>query len=332
MALYQRGNIWWMDVMVAGQRIRESTKQRDEEKARRVESLRIAQVELGEVSGLRKKSPLLREFLPQFLQYTKQRVNISANTKRYYSTGVKLLEASPLVSMRIDGIRPVHLDTVSFGGSPANENLGRRTLSKLIAYACHVGLCGKPLKVPLLEEQGRDTLITWNQEKAILDLGIQPLSDVLICILDGGWRPHEVVALHSDLIRWSSNHYQNPRGKTPRARRKVAISERMRELFERRATGGWLFPNPNTETGHERADSVSKQFRAVCDGLKFPKSLKLYSARHTWATDVGAEVGLAELQQAGGWADAKIAMRYQHPGGERVLQVVNARNAARLLN
>jgi integrase len=326
MALYKRGNIWWTTFVVAGRRTRVSTKQSKEDKALRVESLMIAKEEMYGSIGPRKKAPLLRDFIPQFLEYNKKRVNIELKTKRYYASGVKLLQDSPLASMFMDGIRPVHLDTVSFGKSASNENMGRRTLSRLLNYASAIGLCSTPIKVPLLEEQGRDTLITSATEKAILNLGLQPLSDVLITILDAGMRPSEVLSMVPEYIRWELGHYQNPRGKTPRARRKVTISDRMIPILKKRSKDGKpLFHGVSLYT-------LDKQFAKARLLLDLPKSLKLYCARHTWATDVGALVGLAELQQAGGWSDSKTPMRYQHPGSERILQAVNARNASRAIN
>lgn len=329
MALFLRGKVWHTVFYVAGEQYRRSTRQTNEKKAERVESLLMAKVESLGSTGLRKKAPLLRDFLPRFTDYNKSRVDIEKKTKAYYSSGVKLLEKSTLASMYIDRIKPVTLQSVSFGNSASNENMGRRTLSKLLSYAVDIGVLAQTIKIPMLEEHGRDVLIDPESEKKILALEWEPLSDILIIAQDAGMRPGEVLGMRVEYVRFDHKHYQNPHGKTRQARRKCGISERMvpvlRTLIADRSEG-WLFPYPKNECGHVSIFQLDKQFAAARELLKLPSNMVMYCARHTWATEVGQHVGLAELKQAGGWSDAKVAMRYQHPGAERVLEAVNQRN------
>lgn len=331
MALFKRGNIYWTKFYVAGELHRESTKQKNEKKAERVESILKAKAEMSDSSGPRKKAPLLRDFLPVFTEFNKARVDIEEKTRKYYASGVKLLEGSVLSSMFLGQIKPVTLQTVSFGGSPSNENMGRRTLSVVFTHAVDLGILVKAIKVEKLEEHGRDILIDAEAEKRILALEWQPLSYVLVIALDAGMRPSEVLTMRVEYIRLTHRHYQNPKGKTPQARRKCTISDRMVPILETLVgdrTSGWLFPYSKNASGHVSIFQLDKQFAKAREILRLPENMVMYCARHTWATEVGQHVGLAELQQAGGWSDAKVAMRYQHPGSERILAAINAKNTA----
>jgi integrase len=323
MALYKRGGIWWCTFTVAGKRVRRTTRQTNDSKARSVESMLIAKAEATGETGLRKKAPLLRDFLPRFLDYNESRVNIEPKTKKYYASGAKLLGASLLASMSLDAIKPVTLDTVSFGGSPSNENMGRRTLSKILAYARDLGVSGNQMKVPLVKELGRDTMLTYEQEVALLSLGLQPLSDVLLIMLDTGLRPNEVLAMRKEHIHWELGYYQNPKGKTASATRRCAITARITPILARREKNSLLFEGVTIF-------QLDKQFAEARTILNLPKKLHLYCARRTWATEVGKEVGLSELMLAGGWSSAKMALHYQQPGIDRVAEAVNSRNESRL--
>lgn len=326
--LKKRGGIWWADFYSAGKRVRKSTKTDNIKKARIVESQWVGKAEAGEDCGLRKKAPLLRDFLPKFTAYTESRIDIEKKTKAYYASGVKLIEASSLPSMYMEQIKPVVLQSVSFGGSASNENMGRRTLSKIFGYARDLGVVRESLKVPKLKQIGRDILIDKPTELRVLDLNIQPLSDVLMFSKDAGMRPGEIVRMRVEHVRMELSHYRNPFGKTKQAARACLISDRMVPRLKALIAGrteGWLFVG-RRKNKHISLSFVEHQWSDIRTGLGLPSNMVLYCARHTWATENAPHVSGAELQQAGGWADARIASVYQHPGLDRLMAAVNKRN------
>lgn len=69
---------------------------------------------------------------------------------------------------------------------------------------------------------------------------------------------------------------------------------------------------------------MAKAFEEARKGAKLPTDVKLYSARHTFATKLmGATGDLALVMRALGHTNPQTAMIYQHPSLERVRAVVN---------
>ena len=70
--------------------------------------------------------------------------------------------------------------------------------------------------------------------------------------------------------------------------------------------------------------------KVVRKKLALPKDLVLYSARHTFATDMLEATGnLALVQKMMGHESIMTTQRYLHPELKDVAQLVNERNAGR---
>lgn len=79
---------------------------------------------------------------------------------------------------------------------------------------------------------------------------------------------------------------------------------------------GWVFPS-DSKPGH--VTTVAKAFEEAREAAGLSKEIKLYSARHTFATKVmGATGDLALVMRVLGHTNAQTAMIYQHPCLERV--------------
>jgi len=118
-----------------------------------------------------------------------------------------------------------------------------------------------------------------------------------------------------------------PYGKTRNSRRYVPLSERVIQALEFRgaADNGWVFPSRRAESGH--ISSVANQWRQTRKAIGLDPATKLYCCRHTFATDALERTGnLAALMKALGHSDAQTAMKYQHPGLERIRMAVDERN------
>jgi site-specific recombinase XerD len=88
-------------------------------------------------------------------------------------------------------------------------------------------------------------------------------------------------------------------------------------------TKGWVFPS-DSMSGH--LTTVATAFETARAEAKLSSDIKLYSARHTFATKVLAATGnLSLVMRTLGHSNAQTAMIYQHPNLEDVRQVVNAR-------
>ena len=69
MSLYKRNKVWHYDFAVAGQRYRGSTKEAVLSRARKIESLLMAEARERGDTLLRKRAPILSEFANRFFQW-----------------------------------------------------------------------------------------------------------------------------------------------------------------------------------------------------------------------------------------------------------------------
>jgi site-specific recombinase XerD len=84
-----------------------------------------------------------------------------------------------------------------------------------------------------------------------------------------------------------------------------------------------VFPS-DSKPGH--LTTVATAFETARAKAKLSSEIKLYCARHTFATKVLAATGnLSLVMRTLGHSNAQTAMIYQHPSMEDVRQVVNAR-------
>jgi integrase len=319
----------WCDFRSGGMRFRLSTKQTKKELAGTVAAALLTRAEQGD-SPVKKRAPLLRDYAPIFTGLVNG--SIETKTQKYYASGIKLLLSSPLAGMPLNRIDNQAVSAMVFGGSPSNVNMARRTLRRLLSVAAEGQIIQSVPRIKLAKEYGRDLLIDGDAEKKLM-AGPESLAEVLLCVVDGGMRPGEVVRMRCEYVRGELGHYHNPRGKTKNARRKIVLSERMALLLQRKMHGrreGWIFDSPRG--GHWSLSAIERQFRETKRLVGLPEKMVMYCGRHSWATDVGREVGTAELMASGGWGDAKTAMGYQHPGAARIADAVNRRNESRLVN
>ena len=103
----------------------------------------------------------------------------------------------------------------------------------------------------------------------------------------------------------------------------------------------WVFPSKRARCGH--LTTLAKQWTATVEAVnlaaaeqKLPPispDLKLYCARHTFATDMLAEgMNLAEVKELMGHEDVKTTMKYLHPNTSGAAAVVNRRNHSKSLH
>lgn len=109
------------------------------------------------------------------------------------------------------------------------------------------------------------------------------------------------------------------------------VSERVRAALRRRADGSpseWVFPSSRKKGAHISYYLIGKGMMKVRKKLGLPKDLVLYSARHTFATDMLDRTGnLALVQKLMGPESIQTTQRYLHPELKDAPQLVNQRNA-----
>lgn len=176
----------------------------------------------------------------------------------------------------------------------------------------------------------------------MLKVAPQPLRDVFLLCHDSGMRPDEVMRLRWDDILWDKSLIFVQKGKTKKATRHVPLSDRVREAlrirFERNNTvlkrfkSEWVFPakRKETKTGHITHTAIEKPFRKARKDAKLPKELVIYSARHSFATDLLDRTGNLKLvMDVLGHESVTTTQKYLHPALKDLAGIVNERNLGR---
>jgi integrase len=161
--------------------------------------------------------------------------------------------------------------------------------------------------------------------------------------MDSGMRPEEAMRMRKEHIFWDRSVVLVPYGKSFKSKRYVPLSDRMRHLLRLREHGDsrWIFPSKRASCGH--VTTLAKQWTATVEAVnlanakqKLPpisSELKLYCARHTFATDMlGEGMNLAEVSTLMGHEDLKTTMKYLHPNTSGSAAIVNERNRSRSLH
>jgi hypothetical protein len=346
MAVTKRGKFYHYEFMIDGRKYRGTTKEAVKSRAQTFEALMIADVRNHGGNVNLRKAPVLREFSKRFLDFVEaQRVSgqLDLDTKRYYFSGWKLLERTGIASMRIDQIGTSDAAVLSFPGGPSNANQAFRTLSRMLHVAVDWRVLRAAPRIKLLKEIGRTALIGSANEDLLLKHAPQPLSDVMVVMMDSGMRPEEAMRMRTEHIFWERNAVLVPYGKTLKSKRYVPLSNRMRQLLSRRANdqSPWVFPSRRSESGH--LTTVAKLWRETVKAVNLEAAernlplisgdLKLYCARHTFATDMLAEgMSVPEVGDLLGHEDLKTTRKYLHPDTTGSSAVVDRRNTARSLH
>lgn len=291
----------------------------------------IRDAQLGDAPKPTGPSPKLQtladeKFLP-FIESSQ----LDPDSKRYYGNGWRMLKATPIADQPIASIKAAHAAVLEFPGSGSNANCALRTLRRILSFARDAEYIANVPKIALRKENERSATFSSELEKAVLDAAPQPLRDVFLISQDSGLRPDEVIRMRWDNVLWDKHLIFNPDGKTVKSRRHVPLSERVHDVLRGRAEGTssqWVFPSPRKKGAHISYFTIAKGMMIVRKKLALPKDLVLYSARHTFATDMLDRTGnLALVQKMLGHESILTTQRYLHPELKDVAQLVNQRNA-----
>jgi integrase len=347
-SLIKRGKFWHYEFQVNGTRYRGSTKQNTQTRARQVEVRKMQEAQENGYSSLPRKVPILRDFATAVLK-TIDDSSLDSDTKRYYRNGWRRIESTPLAGMRLDRVTTDVVAAIQLDGSPSWQNQALRTLSVILAKGVEHRYLNQKPTIKLLREARRECIIDDNAEALLLEGAQQPLTDVLIIMRDMGLRPDEVFRMKWEHVHWEKQLYFNPYGKSRKARRWTPMSQRvfeaLKEKLHQRSVPvvtrrrkpappptpcEWVFPSKKAGSGH--LTTVAKQFREARRLAGLPQTLKLYGARHAFATyAVEATGNVFAVADALGHEDLKTTRLYQHPELGAIRDAINQRNNRRVM-
>ena len=338
MELYrQEGSKYWTaDFVVNGRRYRKSTKQTTKAKAGEVAAEFLRQAQRNEAPVRKGQMVVLRQFAEdRFLPFV-EASTLAEQSKLYYQAGWKMLKSKPVADLRLDCITTSVADTVQLHGSGSTQNCALRTLRRMLSLAHEYGILQAAPRIKLRKENQRTAVWDAKSEEALLKVAPQPLTDVFLLCHDSGMRPDEVMSLRWDDIFWNKSLIFVREGKTKKATRYVPLSDRVRAALRVRAQGSkseWVFPSKHSKSGHIGHTAVEKPFRKARKDAKLPKELVLYSARHSFATDLLDQTGNIKLvSDVLGHESVTTTQKYLHPALKNLAEIVNQRNAERMVN
>jgi integrase len=331
--IYKRpgSKYWLVDFTVNGKRQRKSTRATTKTRAMEVAADIIKDAQLGNAPKPKGPSPRLQAFADEhFLPFIKNS-QLDPDSKRYYQNGWRMLKSSPIADRSIASIKAAHAAMLEFPGSGSNANCALRTLRRMLSLARDLEHVASVPKIKLRKEKERSATFTAELEQAFLAVAPQPLKDVFLISQDAGLRPDETIRMRWDHVLWDKNLIFNPYGKTEKSRRYVPLSDRVRNLLRVRAQGAtsiWVFPSSRKKGSHISYFPIAKRFGEVRKTLGLSKDLVLYSARHTFATDMLDKTGnLALVQKMLGHESITTTQRYLHPELKGIAELVNERNS-----
>ena len=220
------------------------------------------------------------------------------------------------------------------------SNQALRTLKRMQSKAFEWKIIHEKPRITLADATGRDRLIDERTEDHLEEAYLLPTNHprtrrmreqawlVMIILQDCGMRPDEVFPMRIENIQWDIKRIWIPEGKTDKARRFVAMSERVESLSrpwcgERKE--GWVFPSLRSSSGH--LTTIAKGFQAARSRAGLNKKLVPYSARHTYGTYTMEKSRNAfAVAKSMGHVDLKSMEPYQHQELEQLREVINQRN------
>ena len=322
---------WLADFTVNGQRFRKSTGATTKAKAMEAAAELLRQAQTGGPAH-KGRMPVLSDFAGErFLPFV-EASTLAEQTKTYYAGGWKILRSTPVANMKLDAITTSVADVLEIHGSGSNQNMALRTLRRMLSLAQEYGILQAAPRIKLRKENQRTAVWDAKSEEALLKVAPQPLKDVFLICHDSGMRPDEVFTLRWDDVLWNKSLIFVREGKTKKSTRHVPLSDRVRNALRVRAEKArseWVFPakRKKTKTGHITHTAIEKPFREARKAAKLSPELVIYSARHSFATDLLDRTGNIKLvMDVLGHKSVTTTQKYLHPALKNIAETVNARN------
>lgn len=219
MSIYKRGAVYWYDFEFKGERHNRSTRTRNKEVAKQIESAERTRLAKGE-AGIRERvtAPTLKEFAPRFESAIVTLCAEKPATIKFYKEKLRrLLEDDSVAGTRLNAIDEAVIDGYKqrrtrkasrYGTplSPASVNRELATLRRLLRLAQEWKVLDRVPRLRMLRgERNREFVLSHQLQPKYLEATPQPLKDVAILMLESGLRPGEAANL-----RWGTSTFCQP--------------------------------------------------------------------------------------------------------------------------
>lgn len=337
MTLYLRGDEWWYHFWYQGKHIQGRTRTTNKQQARRVESIRRAELVLGKSAPAHKASPTFSQLAPDYLAYSKAN-KLSHVVERYYLNGTLV----PFFGdMRLDKITPFEIERYKqkrlkdgLKKSSINREVGllKSMLRTAMEWELTSRNAAREAKLFKLDEPSLERVLSYEEEGKLLAACEEPelrcraphLRSVISIALYTGLRRGEMLRLRWVDIDFPQNVLIVRKSKTKSGRgRRVNLNSALRQmlasLFEAEH-GEWVFPSPKRfqtpgEAQRHMGDVKNAFRRAV--RLSGIAPITFHQLRHTFCSRLAdAGVPMPVIQDLAGHASITMTRRYTHPADE----------------
>lgn len=322
MSLYQRGETWWLDVTVNGQRIRESTYTSDKRKAQEIHD----NVK-HRAKQLKESGKTLNDALKLWLNARER----SDNDKSSIRTFLKSYPNRPLSHIDTHDI----LDATTHY-SPGNYNRTTNIIRAALNMAAERGWCA-PIKVQRRKTPPNKLRFLSKKEWECLkkELPEHVLALVTFAISTGLRRANVLC------LRWAEVNLKEKLAwvdsSETKSRKSLSIPLNEVALSVLRSQKGkhneFVFSYNGNQIKSVKKAWNNALVRAKIDlvtredknGKEYVTStFRFHDLRHTWASwHVQNGTPLAVLKELGGWSDINMVMRYAHLSPEHLRKYAN---------
>ncbi|HEV2234779.1 MAG TPA: site-specific integrase [Terriglobia bacterium] len=337
MSVYRdRSGNYSFDFWYKGQRVKESTHQKDRRQAQIMEAMCKADVARGIRTLKPREEPTLptdfRLFVEQvFLPWYKNTHQTNPRPYRRHSTSAKPLirffagkDLKDINAGEVENYKSRRAASVSRTTNrqlkPATVNRELDALRQTFNLAVkHKLVSENPVKgVRFLREDNEQMrVVSYGEEARYLAAATLRLREIAQLMLNTGVRPDEAYRLRREDVHLFEGYLHIPFGKTRAARRNVPLNSEARKLLagrlEKLGTEVYVFPSKRDRTRPMGNVSNTHHRTVKRIGLAF----RLYDLRHTFATRaVQSGMDLPTLAGILGHAKLNMVLRYAHPTPE----------------
>jgi integrase len=311
MSLYKRGETYWCEWQVSGQRIRETTGTTDKQAAQEYHDRRRAElwreVKLGDIRVSSWDEAAL-QWVTEHAQYKKSydddRLRLIWLTEK--------LTRQPITSISTDVMLEIRKDLMETrAASTANRFLA--IISAVLNYAHDKGKLDAVPSVPYLkEERQRFRWLTREQATALIAELPDHLAAMTRFALATGLRRANITGLTWDAvdavrrIAWVWPDEAKAGKQIP-----VHLNNDALEVIKCRI--GTHKKYVFTYRGKPIFHTTTRAWYLACARAGIAPGFSFHGLRHTWASwHIMAGTPPEVLKEMGGWADLKMVMRYSH--------------------
>lgn len=334
MSIYKRGRNYWYEILYKGQRFQKSTKQRNFQAARDIESAFRTALAKGDVGITeRPKVPTLSNFRQRFIDEIAVKRADHPDTIDFYERKYDgLLRFKPLANAALDRINEeiiarftAQMVSDDYARSTVNHHL--RTLKRALRLAARWKLIPGAPHIELLDgETERDFVLTRAKETDYLKACPEFLCKAAEFVLETGLRRKELIMLRWPDVHWeptgrARRGYIHVRGtKSKNSTRNLSLTQRARDVLLRQrqiSQCEFVFVADTNPTAPASASGLDHAHARVRKAVNLPETFVLHSLRHTFATRLGeAGADAFTIMRIMGHSTITVSQRYVHPTPE----------------